>query len=274
MASILLPDAMYDRRANILVADVDANYKHLYRDDNVDCIFCRERAYRTCAIQLLASILDGIGKCHAERQSIMQNKRNGTNITELPPRLRRIKNKMELPNWVRRPDILEDYLKESVVGIIKQVNNSRHEPDWGLTITTRERAKIIHAHIQRRFNARVQAAVERRRPMAALFHVFDMKFAATLRSMLNKEMAARRNIHPSTWNQICGIWLIVECVLLGVLTECEKARKEPVPQSMADRVRDRLNRLVDHGAAAARTNLLGGTSGGLFRLKSWGKYSV
>lgn len=120
----------------------------------------------------------------------------------------------------------------------------RCELTWRLDITTEERTRIIFAHIQRRFHSRVKTTVNKRRPMAVLFQIFDMGFAERLRLTLNTELKARYHLHPSAWSQTCGIWSVVQRVLQVVLLESERRRKRQAPKSMLSCLRDRLCGLV------------------------------
>ncbi|TGJ80268.1 hypothetical protein E0Z10_g8509 [Xylaria hypoxylon] len=222
MTSILWPDVVYKRRAKILVADEEAaNVDHLYIE-GVNHKSSRETIYRTCAIELLADVLgslehpqsDGIGNTVQRPQCVL--------------------SKRELPNWVRCPDLLYATLDERVIEMIKNVNDSKDEPDWKLDITPHERAQIIRAHIQRRFNRRVIAAVERRRPMGALFCFFDPNFTANLRPLLQKELNSRHETHSSTWNQANGVWMMVECALIEVFEDCEEHEEKETGHAQGD----------------------------------------
>ncbi|KAK5627007.1 hypothetical protein RRF57_002722 [Xylaria bambusicola] len=244
LSSIFWPDKIFDRRANIFVADGYASDQYI--EDNDDYNYCRKRAYYACAIQILAGVLDGIEKRNTPDSSRTQRMRRKQVAGEQATRPDRITNKSDIQCWVRYPECLDVYLSDEVVHLIKEVNCSKCEPSWRLNITTEERAKILHAQIQRRFNKTVTRAVERQRPMAALFHIFDTRFAESLRSMLTQELRARRDAHPSAWSETCGIWYMVHIVLLGVLTDCERYRR--TSKGGLEGLRDRLNGLVKSSA--------------------------
>ncbi|KAJ8129607.1 hypothetical protein O1611_g4027 [Lasiodiplodia mahajangana] len=266
MSMILWCNILYDQRSRILSADIDANSGHLDRDGG-DCAFCREVAYRTCAIRLVASVLNDNEARYAAAQAFQWKKGKGTgfSVQLTPPQL--ITNKLELPTWVRCPQILEVSLQERVVNIIKSLSHSTNA-NWHLNITTHERVKIIHAMLQRRFNKRIIVAVETKRPMAALFHLFQPKYVLTLRSKLSQEIQARRNRHPSKWHQANGIWMVVKYVLLKLLEDCGQFDKSSVPTKaktpLLSWFKHHLKRKDAWYHAASSSS----------RRKSWRKYSV
>ncbi|KAI3327086.1 hypothetical protein HD806DRAFT_550713 [Xylariaceae sp. AK1471] len=263
MNKILWPDVTYQRRRIIFAADAKWKYAHRRNNnDDGDCCFCREDAYRTCAIQLLASVLEDCETRHATtRDSLPQSKR----IT-----------RSELPNWIRRPSMLEAHLHPNVVDTIKALNSSSDEPVWNLKITTNQRVDILLAHLVRRWSRRVANSVERRREAGALFYFFESNFALDLRSEVRKEVKLRREAHSSDWNQINGVWMVVRLALRTVLEECEKCDdEEPVPKSTIDRLRDWFNKRLKLGESSSARNLPWANMHNNFSHRtSWGKYSV
>ncbi|KAI1271678.1 hypothetical protein F5Y07DRAFT_404170 [Xylaria sp. FL0933] len=242
MTRISWINTLYDQRANILAADTELNDKYL-SSKKEDLSFGREKDYEIYAIQILATILDGIEEGNAETQARPHVQHYRMKLTGQLSRSRLITNLREFPNWVLCPDILHVYLQENAIDVIKGLNKSRCESTWRCNISTEERAKIVHTRLLRRFDLRVQKVVGRRRPMAALCHIFDARFAERLRSVIDGELEARRHMHPSIWNQVCGVWLIVEHVLLGILTEYEDESQGQVRERITGRSSDRLNRL-------------------------------
>ncbi|KAI0522085.1 hypothetical protein F5B22DRAFT_660461 [Xylaria bambusicola] len=272
LSSIFWPDKIFDRRANIFVADGYANDQDPDQD-NRDYKYCQHKAYYACAIQILAGVLDDIEKRNTRGSSLTQSM--NSRILDGEPVIRpgRITNKSDIPCWVRYPECLDVYLSDKVVDLIKEVNASKCEPSWRLKITTEERAKILHARIQRRFNKTVRRAIERQRPMAALFHIFETRFAETLRSMLTQELRVRRDAHPSAWSQTCGIWHLVQNVLLRVLEDCERQRR--TSKGGLEALHDRINGLVKYGTVlcSALTNPFKSKSNTSLRAKLF-RYSV
>ncbi|KAI1296124.1 hypothetical protein F5Y03DRAFT_398954 [Xylaria venustula] len=257
---------LYDRRAQIMAVDAEVNYKN-DSSDNSD--LGRVKAYKTCAIQILADILDGLQMRHTQRSPSLNSMHSGTNSTKGPEQARHLKTRTELPDWIRRPEILDSYFQEQVVEMIREMHNSREDPSWRRQMTIEERAKVIHVRLQRRWNRRVRMAVERRRPMAAINHIFDSNFAERLRPEVYKEMEDRRHTHPSSWNRTCGIWLIIERVIVGILRELEEAQQQRVREGIVIQLTGRLSRLLK-GHVSSSGSWFKGPS----RLKIWGKYSV
>ncbi|KAI0975869.1 hypothetical protein F4678DRAFT_457225 [Xylaria arbuscula] len=266
MIRVVWADYMYDRRAQIMAMDAKVNYEHQSSDSGD---LSRERAYKTCAIQILADVLDDLQNQHTQRSPSLQSMPNGTTTTGGPQKARDIKSRTEVPDWVRRPEILDLYFQEQVLDMIREIDDSREEPGWRRHMTVEERAKIIHTQLQRRWNRRVRMAVERRRPMAAIHYVFDSNFAERLRTEVYKEMEDRRHTHPSTWNRTCGIWLITERVIVGILKDREEAQQQRARENVVVQLTDRLSRLLKGHVSSS-----GGWFKGPSRLKIWGKYSV
>ncbi|KAI0537962.1 hypothetical protein GGR58DRAFT_501735 [Xylaria digitata] len=255
MARILWPDVIYERRAKVWAAEEVAKFGHpLIEGANYE--ISRKMAYRTCAIELLADVLDDLEK--------LQDQGTGTAIRPGQHNISR----SELPNWVRYPGCLYSALDEEVIGIIKEVNKSKYEPTWKRKITTHQRAEIIRARIQRRFNKRVTNAVVKGRPTRALFELFDTNFAVQLRPLLMSELRIRRETHESTWNRTNGIWMIVECVLVTVLEDCEERELVINKISMHQRLLDWIGE-----QAALRFTSRRAPSGSIFPTP-WSRYSV
>ncbi|RWA07037.1 hypothetical protein EKO27_g8058 [Xylaria grammica] len=253
LGGILWPDIVYQRRAKILAADAAVEAAEVddpYTKD-ADHESMRETAYRTCAIEVLADVLDGVEKA----------RRSGKGTTGQPPP-RKAKTK-ELPNWVRCPDLLYRSMDDRVISIIKEV---RDEPAWKRKITTEERARIIRARLQRRFDGRVSDAVMGERPGRILVDLFDTELARQLLPFLRSELKARRRRHSCAWNQMNGVWYLVEFVLLGLMEKCERnaGGKYTMTDRLCDWFRDRVvGRLT-----------LDSTSDGVSSSRSWGRYTV
>lgn len=240
MNKVLWPNIMYNRRSTIFSADTEAQSEHL-DSDNGDCAFCREAAYRTCAIKIMAGVLDEIEARYAASQAPLQKTRKGSGFTVHLLQPHPITNKAQLPNWVRWPEILDAHLRERVVNIIRDLNHSS-KTTWHLDIPVQERICIIHAHMQRRFTKRMTAAVVGKQPMGALFYLFDPSCVVNLRSKVNQEIKARREIHPSIWHRTNGIWIVVKYVLTKLLENYE-ADEEMIPTRKREKL---LGWLKDH----------------------------
>ncbi|KAI1825868.1 hypothetical protein F4861DRAFT_547044 [Xylaria intraflava] len=243
--TILWPNVTYEYSGLIFSADAAGPAEHL-DDYTGDCTFCRFRAYRICAVELLAAHLED---CKARGEGQRSDQKHIWNpathqleisvIDSLLPA--HISKRSEYPVWIRQPLVLDNYLHRDIVAIIRQVDSSNEEPAWHTQITTRARANIILSRIQRLHNKRVIQAVERRRPMAALFGIFSARFALTLRTRLNAELNRRRRDEPSTWNQAHGVWAVARRALIDALQQCETARE---PQNITHRLLNWVNRSV------------------------------
>ncbi|KAI1345569.1 hypothetical protein F5Y01DRAFT_320618 [Xylaria sp. FL0043] len=114
MTRISWINTLYDQRPNILAADTELNDKYL-SSKKEDLSFGREKDYEICAIQSLATILDGIEERNAETQSRPHVQHYRMKLTGQLSRSRLITNPRGFPNWVLCPDILHVYLQENAI---------------------------------------------------------------------------------------------------------------------------------------------------------------